>query len=155
MVTLFLFPGDKIGGVLDDLENCTTLDQLNQIYDTLQYYASVLEASSSSKLNLVNVSPILAQYNFLDPDFAITLPGMENGVTVASFHTSMTCLHTRTNPKRVGLRGSNGRFYEYLIKGNENLHIDAGIMQLLRVTEEFSGCLTRHYSVIPIGKYFQ
>jgi PI-3-kinase-related kinase SMG-1 len=56
--------------------------------------------------------------------------------------------------------GSDGHTYTYLLKGHEDLRLDARIMQLLRAVNKMlssyssskGGCLfARHYSVTPIS----
>lgn len=48
--------------------------------------------------------------------------------------------------------GSDGRHYDYLVKGLENLNVDAGMMQFLEVTGAgFLPHPTRPYAVTPLG----
>ena len=70
-------------------------------------------------------------------------------------------LPTKTRPKRLLLIGSDGREYNYLLKGREDLHLDERIMQLLRVvngmlrtdrhTRDYPTVRARHYAVLPLG----
>ena len=70
-------------------------------------------------------------------------------------------LPTKTKPKKLSLRGDDGREYTYLLKGREDLHLDERIMQFLRVVNEelsshratrsYPGLRARHYAVIPLG----
>jgi PI-3-kinase-related kinase SMG-1 len=120
------------------------------IYDELVKFVGTLDSSISSKLLTVNLSPNLSKYNFSTS--RVSLPGFLRGVTVEGVQPIVTCLPTKSKPKKITFRGSDGKLHEYLIKGNENLNIDAGIMQLLKIAQEFTGAPTRSYSVTPIGK---
>ena len=53
-------------------------------------------------------------------------------VTISSFSEQVTILATKTKPKKLVLLGSDGQRYTYLLKGREDLRLDARIMQLLQ-----------------------
>jgi hypothetical protein len=40
-------------------------------------------------------------------------------------------LKSKTRPKRLVLKGDDGRDYAYLLKGREDLHLDQRIMQVM------------------------
>ena len=122
------------------------------IHDQLLKFVATLDSSISAKLLLVNLSPNLSKFDFTNSSPPVSLPGFSRHVTVSSVQSIVTCLPTKSKPKKITFRGSDGNLYEYLIKGNENLNIDSGIMQLLNITREFTGCATRSYSVTPIGE---
>ncbi|KAG8368298.1 hypothetical protein BUALT_Bualt15G0031000 [Buddleja alternifolia] len=81
-------------------------------------------------------------------------------VTISSFSEQLTILPTKTKPKKLVIVGSDGLKYTYLLKGREDLRLDARIMQLLQAVNGFlqSSSATRsqslsirHYSVTPIS----
>ncbi|KAK4401593.1 Serine/threonine-protein kinase SMG1 [Sesamum angolense] len=81
-------------------------------------------------------------------------------VTVASFSEQLFILPTKTKPKKLVIVGSDGLKYTYLLKGREDLRLDARIMQLLQSVNGFlqSSSATRrqsldirYYSVTPIS----
>ncbi|KAL1529840.1 hypothetical protein AB1Y20_000771 [Prymnesium parvum] len=82
-------------------------------------------------------------------------------VCLERFGEEMAVLPTKTKPKKMLLRGSDGREYNYLLKGREDLHLDERIMQFLRVvnnllredrhTRLFPALRARHYAVLPLG----
>lgn len=81
-------------------------------------------------------------------------------VTVVGVEDSLAVLSTKTRPKRLVFVGSDGQRYQYLLKGHEDLRLDARIMQLLRAVNgtlqsnratRTRGLSARHYAVIPIG----
>ncbi|XP_057992028.1 uncharacterized protein LOC110665069 isoform X4 [Hevea brasiliensis] len=92
-----------------------------------------------------------------DRDLTITLQGM---VAIASFSEQVTILSTKTKPKKLVLHGSDGQKYTYLLKGREDLRLDARIMQLLQAINgimDSSSATRKHllairyYSVTPIS----
>ena len=74
------------------------------------------------------ISPRLAKLK----DSYLPVPG-RSGLTVIQFHPVLTILPTKTRPKKLHLRGGDGRNYTYLFKGLEDLHLDERIMQFLSV----------------------
>ena len=115
-------------------------------------------------LTLSSISPYLASLHSTD----IPLPGVAfdaeaddaRRVTVASFESRVELLMTKTKPKKITVRGSDGRSYTYLLKGREDLHLDERMMQFLEIVNKFlrqdqaSDCRAlraRHYAVIPLG----
>ncbi|KAL8554396.1 hypothetical protein ACS0TY_002546 [Phlomoides rotata] len=81
-------------------------------------------------------------------------------VTISSFSEELAILPTKTKPKKLIIVGSDGLKYTYLLKGREDLRLDARIMQLLQSVNGFlqSSSVThkqslgvRYYSVTPIS----
>ncbi|XP_074275372.1 uncharacterized protein LOC141599291 [Silene latifolia] len=92
-----------------------------------------------------------------DRDFGSTSLGI---VTIASFSEQVTILSTKTKPKKLVILGSDGGKYTYLLKGREDLRLDARIMQLLQAVNSFLHSYAetrsrsvgiRYYSVTPIS----
>ncbi|XP_052734018.1 uncharacterized protein LOC108340177 isoform X2 [Vigna angularis] len=133
--------------------------------------ASLASYQRKSSVSLGEVAPHLALLSSSD----VPMPGLEKQmqvpdsdkatdhqgvVTIASFHEQVTILPTKTKPKKLGILGSDGHKYTYLLKGREDLRLDARIMQLLQAINGFlhssssacSNSLTiRYYSVTPIS----
>ena len=79
-------------------------------------------------------------------------------ITIKSVDNHVQILPTKTKPKKLMFRGSDGQVYTYLFKGLEDLHLDERIMQFLSIcntmmTGERDDKVyrARHYSVIPLG----
>ncbi|KOO31638.1 protein smg- isoform a, partial [Chrysochromulina tobinii] len=82
-------------------------------------------------------------------------------VRIERFLPELAVLPTKTRPKKLTLLGSDGRQYNYLLKGREDLHLDERIMQLLRVvngmlrtdrhTRAVDAMRARNYAVLPLG----
>ncbi|KAK7264351.1 hypothetical protein RJT34_31958 [Clitoria ternatea] len=133
--------------------------------------ASLASYQRKSSVSLREVAPNLALLSSSD----VPMPGLEKQmkvpdsdkasdlqgvVTIASFHEQVTILSTKTKPKKLGILGSDGQKYTYLLKGREDLRLDARIMQLLQAINGFfhsssSACSNslsiRYYSVTPIS----
>lgn len=135
--------------------------------------ASLSSYQRKSSVSLAEVAPQLAQMSSSEAP----MPGLErhrtafdpnrsldaatNGiVTIASFSDNVAILSTKTKPKKLVIIGSDGQKYTYLLKGREDLRLDARIMQLLQAVNGFlnSSSVTRYkplgiryYSVTPIS----
>lgn len=92
-----------------------------------------------------------------DTDFSSSSLGI---VTIASFSEQVAILSTKTKPKKLVMLGSDGGKYTYLLKGREDLRLDARIMQLLQAVNSFLHSYAetrsrsvgiRYYSVTPIS----
>ncbi|XP_030522831.1 uncharacterized protein LOC115735623 [Rhodamnia argentea] len=139
-------------------------------FDTIA--ASLTSYQRKSSVSLGEVAPQLALLSSSD----VPMPGLEklvalseadggltvlpNAVTISSFSEQVTIISTKTKPKKINIIGSDGQSYPYLLKGREDLRLDARIMQLLHAIDSLlhSSRTTRshlvgirHYSVTPIS----
>ncbi|CAH9125835.1 unnamed protein product [Cuscuta epithymum] len=134
--------------------------------------ASLASYQRKSSVSLREVAPQLAllstsdapmpglekQIIYSEPEEGDTAP--KGIVTISSFSEQVTILSTKTKPKKLWILGSDGEKYTYLLKGREDLRLDARIMQLLQAINGLlnSSSLTlgqsvgiRFYSVTPIS----
>src|SRR6478735_6735631 len=82
-------------------------------------------------LELSEVSPYL--YNLKNT--SIGMPGHSDlDCYIDSFGSNVIVIPTKTKPKKLDFKGSDGKKYPYLFKGHEDLHLDERIMQLLTTT---------------------
>ncbi|XP_022748650.1 serine/threonine-protein kinase SMG1-like isoform X2 [Durio zibethinus] len=135
--------------------------------------ASLASYQRKSSISLGEVAPQLAMLSSSD----VPMPGLEKQVTafesdrgltstlqgivtIASFSEEVTILSTKTKPKKLVIVGSDGKTYTYLLKGREDLRLDARIMQLLQAINSFLHSSSgvnhnllgiRYYSVTPIS----
>lgn len=135
--------------------------------------ASLASHQRKSSVSLSEVAPQLSLLSSSD----VPMPGFEKQVatsesdggltatlrgivTIASFSEEVSILSTKTKPKKLVILGSDGKKYTYLLKGREDLRLDARIMQLLQAVNSFlrSSPATRshslgirYYSVTPIS----
>ncbi|XP_060168321.1 uncharacterized protein LOC132599114 isoform X2 [Lycium barbarum] len=135
--------------------------------------ASLASYQRKSSVSLGEVAPQLAILSSSDAPMPglekqMTVSESEEGlntsssgiVTIASFCEQVAILSTKTKPKKIVIVGSDGEKYTYLLKGREDLRLDARIMQLLQAVNNFlhsssavqsqSVCV-RFYSVTPIS----
>ncbi|KAK6946177.1 Serine/threonine-protein kinase SMG1 [Dillenia turbinata] len=135
--------------------------------------ASLASYQRKSSISLGEVAPALARLSQSD----VPMPGLEKQftvsvseggltsslegiVTIVSYSEQVAILPTKTKPKKLVIQGSDGQNYTYLLKGREDLRLDARIMQLLQAINDFlqsshvgrSHSLgIRYYSVTPIS----
>ncbi|XP_042508372.1 uncharacterized protein LOC122084303 [Macadamia integrifolia] len=135
--------------------------------------ASLAAYQRKSSVSLGDVAPKLA----LPSSSEVPMPGLvkkttisescagpttdlQTIVTVASFSEQVIILSTKTKPKKLVILGSDGEKYTYLLKGREDLRLDARIMQLLQAINGFlhsspdtrsCSLAIRYYSVTPIS----
>lgn len=85
-----------------------------------------------SHLDMQSVSPLLLNARCLE----LAVPGTysaESGavlVTIASFSPSIEVVTSKQRPRILQLSGSDGRSYQFLLKGHEDLKQDERVMQL-------------------------
>lgn len=133
---------------------------------------SLASYQRKSSISLREVAPRLAMLSSSD----VPMPGLEKHetisesdrsigslqgiVTIASFFEQVAILSTKTKPKKLVILGSDGQKYTYLLKGREDLRLDARIMQLLQAINGFlhssretrnHSLGIRYYSVTPIS----
>ncbi|XP_078430572.1 uncharacterized protein LOC144702411 [Wolffia australiana] len=122
--------------------------------------ASLLAYQRKPLVSLSDIAPRLLLLRSSDAP----MPGLDINclVTVSSFFDNLVILSTKTRPKKLILLGSDGRQRTYLLKGGEDLRLDARIMQLLRVVDRFlhsyshtggRSLAVRYYSVTPISDW--
>lgn len=134
--------------------------------------ASLASYQRKSSVSLREVAPQLASLSSSD----VPMPGLERHatisesdisvaghkgiVTITSFSEQVEILSTKTKPKKLVILGSDGQKYTYLLKGREDLRLDARIMQLLQAINGFLHASpethrhsvgVRYYSVTPIS----
>ena len=129
-----------------------TVEELLKAYSELSKWVNSLNATAEPKTLISIISPTLDKFEFQNSDFQLTLPGFPSSVSVVRVEPHVHVLATKTRPKRLTFRGSDGKSYSYLVKGTENLNVDSGVMQFLDITEHLVQWPARSYSVTPLGK---
>lgn len=116
--------------------------------------------SNSVQLDLQYVSPkLLAQR-----DLELAVPGTyESGkpiIRISNFEQLILVIASKQRPRRIKMKGSDGRTYQYLLKGHEDLRQDERVMQLFGLVntllsidaESYKRRLEiRRYPVIPLS----
>ncbi|ESQ50945.1 hypothetical protein EUTSA_v10022517mg [Eutrema salsugineum] len=145
-------------------------DALGEVWRPLDSIAASLAShQKKSSVSLKEVAPSLSLLSSCN----IPMPGLEKQptlsesdtslhgiVTISSLSDHVNILPTKTRPKKLVMFGSDGKKYIYLLKGREDLRLDARIMQLLQAINTFfcssrstdGGSIgIRYYSVTPIS----
>ncbi|KAJ6556571.1 phosphatidylinositol 3-kinase [Mycena vulgaris] len=111
-------------------------------------------------LDLQYVSPELLNVRNLDLAVPGTYQSSREVVYIANFAPRLTVISSKQRPRRMALKGSDGRDYQYLLKGHEDLRQDERVMQLFSLvntllsvdTNSFKRQLhIQRYPVIPLA----
>ncbi|PWN23279.1 putative TOR1-1-phosphatidylinositol 3-kinase [Microstroma glucosiphilum] len=140
------------------------IGDLNQAWD-LYYHvfkriAKQLPATNSVQLDLQYVSPKLLALRNLE----LAVPGTYHSgqpiVRISTFEQTVLTISSKQRPRRLKMKGSDGRTYQYLLKGHEDLRQDERVMQLFGLVNTLlsidSECYKRRldirrYPVIPLS----
>ncbi|CAB3378482.1 Hypothetical predicted protein [Cloeon dipterum] len=111
-------------------------------------------------LELHYVSPKL----LLCQDLELAVPGSYNPgqppIRIASIVPSLSVISSKQRPRKLSIKGSNGKEYMFLLKGHEDLRQDERVMQLFGLVntllindpDTFRRNLTiQRYAVIPLS----
>ena len=110
------------------------ISDLNQAWD-LYYHVfkritKQLPATNSVQLALQYVSPKLLAMR----DLELAVPGSYHSgqpiVRIMQFEPIVLVISSKQRPRRLKMKGSDGRTYQYLLKGHEDLRQDERVMQL-------------------------
>ncbi|XP_060521647.1 serine/threonine-protein kinase mTor [Cylas formicarius] len=140
----------------------SNLRDLNQAWDL--YYHVFRRISRQlpqlTSLDLQYVSPNLLGCR----DLELAVPGSyapgQSLVRIDHFHRSLEVITSKQRPRKLVIRGSNGKDYMFLLKGHEDLRQDERVMQLfglvntllLKDPDTFRRNLTiQRYVVIPLS----
>ncbi|KAK0489036.1 phosphatidylinositol 3-kinase [Armillaria novae-zelandiae] len=100
-----------------------------------------------TSLDLQYVSPILLNVR----DLELVVPGTyQSGreiIKIFSFSPKLPVIASKQRPRRLTLRGSDGRDYQYVLKGHEDLRQDERVMQLFSLVNT----LLSRFPVIPLA----
>ncbi|KAK9883142.1 hypothetical protein WA026_001340 [Henosepilachna vigintioctopunctata] len=135
---------------------------LNQAWDL--YYHVFRRISRQlpllTSLELQYVSPNLQDCK----DLELAVPGSYSPgqpiIRIAYIHRSLEVITSKQRPRKLKIRGSNGKDYMFLLKGHEDLRQDERVMQLfglvntllLKDPDTFRRNLTiQRYAVIPLN----
>ncbi|KAL7753608.1 phosphatidylinositol kinase- protein kinase tor1 [Sorochytrium milnesiophthora] len=111
-------------------------------------------------LELQYVSPKLQRARNLELAAPGTYKPGEPVVRIASFAPTLTVISSKQRPRRLVICGDDGRDYQYLLKGHEDLRQDERVMQLFGLVNHLlstdSDTFERHlniqrYAVIPLS----
>ncbi|XP_006461830.1 hypothetical protein AGABI2DRAFT_151451 [Agaricus bisporus var. bisporus H97] len=113
-----------------------------------------------TSLDLQYVSPILLRSRNLELAVPGTYLSGRPIIRIHSFTTKLTVITSKKRPRRLCLKGDDGRDYQYILKGHEDLRQDERVMQLFGLvntllsvdTNSFKRRLhIQRYPVIPLA----
>ena len=126
---------------------CKTMQ--DQLTEELKNIRTIQLSAVSAEL-CEKDSFILAVPGTYDPDKPV--------IHIKYFVGQFSVYMSKQQPKDVIIKGEDGNFYQYLLKGHEDLRLDERIMQFFRlinsilITEpEFNASLIQTVSVIPLS----
>ncbi|SHO77966.1 Similar to S.cerevisiae protein TOR1 (PIK-related protein kinase and rapamycin target) [Malassezia sympodialis ATCC 42132] len=140
------------------------INDLNQAWD-LYYHVfkritKQLPASNSVQLALQYVSPKLLALRDLELAVPGTYVSGQPIVRITQFEPVVLVISSKQRPRRLKIKGSDGRSYQYLLKGHEDMRQDERVMQLFGLvntllaidTESYKRRLSlRRFPVIPLS----
>ena len=98
-----------------------------------------------------SVAPRLSQG--FQPDISIRLPvACTSSSSVLHLTGSVRALRSRTRPKKIHVACDDGRTRAFLLKGREDVHLDARVMQLLESVEWSAKASINRYAVLPLSR---
>jgi FKBP12-rapamycin complex-associated protein len=136
-------------------------DDLNRAWNIyFTEFQLIAKTLDSEKLELQYVSPKLLEAT----DLQLAVPGTyapgREIVRIEKFYPMMNVLPSKQRPRKLQMRGSDGRDYEFLLKGKEDIRLDERVMQLFglintmlstdSVTSRRDLAITR-YNVVPLS----
>ncbi|CAK9439599.1 uncharacterized protein LODBEIA_P36990 [Lodderomyces beijingensis] len=138
------------------------VSNLNQAWDI--YYNIFRRISRQLpqiiSLELQFVSPMLEKAH----DLELAVPGTyEAGkpvIRIIKFDPTLSVISSKQRPRKLSIRGSNGKDYQYVLKGHEDIRQDNLVMQLFGLVNTLlvndPECFKRHldiqqYAAIPLS----
>lgn len=135
---------------------------LNQAWDLYYHVFRKItrQLPQLTSLELHYVSPNL----LVCRDLELAIPGSycpgQPIVKIAYIHPSLEVITSKQRPRKLNIRGSNGKDYMFLLKGHEDLRQDERVMQIFGLVntllqkdpDTFRRNLTiQRYAVIPLS----
>ncbi|KAF9586443.1 phosphatidylinositol kinase- protein kinase tor1 [Lunasporangiospora selenospora] len=138
------------------------INDLNQAWDIYYHVFRRIakQLPQLSTLDLPYVSPQLQGARDLELAIPGTYKSGEPIIKIQSFVPTLTVMTSKQRPRRLTVKGSDGRDYQYLLKGHEDLRQDERVMQLFGLVntllsidpETFKRYLgIQRYPVIPLS----
>ncbi|EJD07323.1 atypical/PIKK/FRAP protein kinase [Fomitiporia mediterranea MF3/22] len=137
----------------------TELDKAWEIYYTV-FRKIEKQMPQLVTLDLQYVSPELLKARNLDLAVPGTYQSGSDVITIVGFTSKLTVISSKQRPRRLSVKGSDGRDYNYLLKGHEDLRQDERVMQLFSLVNTLLSIDTasfkrrlhiQRYSVIPLA----
>jgi FKBP12-rapamycin complex-associated protein len=126
------------------------------------YYGVYLKLHKANlkEIELENVSPRLAEAKELNA----TIPGIyrthKEVVKIRRFDKNLKVFPTKQHPRKLSMIGGNGKEYQFLLKGHEDIRQDERAMQLFSLVNDLLAAdrktngkdlAIRRYAVVPLS----
>ncbi|KAG0305001.1 phosphatidylinositol kinase- protein kinase tor1 [Dissophora globulifera] len=130
------------------------VNELNRAWDIyLQVYNRIKKLPRLSTLELPYVSHQLERARDLELAIPGTYKSGEDVIRISSFMPILQVLSTKQKPRKLTVRGSDGRDHGFLLKGHEDLRQDERVMQLFGLVNTLlvadPEAFKRHLNIIP------
>jgi FKBP12-rapamycin complex-associated protein len=147
---------------LDQFKSSGRSVDLHQAWEVYQSVFKKIKANiiSLRRLELDHVSPALAHAKSLTLAVPGTYSPSSQDILITSFNASVHVISSKQRPRKITLLGSDGKKYQFLLKGHEDLRQDERVMQLFglinaclnndRITNDRGLNIVR-YSVLPLS----
>ena len=103
------FVEDNISSTISALQNPKDARKPQEAWKTVKMLQFQFQRRASKRssyaLKMSDISPALAALK----NTSIAMPGVEQYITIASVHNQVTVLPTKTKPKKLVFRGSDGK----------------------------------------------
>lgn len=137
--------------------NTTCMNQVSQWCKTMQDVLTE-ELKRIRMIQLAAISPELCERT----NFNLAVPGTYKPtkplIRIEYFVGQFSVYMTKQQPKDVVIKGEDGKFYQYLLKGHEDLRLDERIMQFFRLINSliikeifFNANVIQTTNVIPLS----
>jgi len=148
-------------GWIERYKRSRSTDDLHRAWNIyFTEFQSIAKTLVAEKVELEYVSPALLAATSLQLAVPGTYAPGREVVRIERFHGTMTVLPSKQRPRKLRMRGSDGRDYEFLLKGKEDIRLDERVMQLFglingmletdAVTSRRDLAITR-YNVLPLS----
>ena len=138
-------------------ENTSCMHQVCAWCNTMEELLNE-ELKRIKMIQLSSISPELGEKT----NFLLAVPGTYKPesklIRIKYFVGQFSVYMTKQQPKDVIIRGEDGNFYQYLLKGHEDLRLDERIMQFFRLVNSllrketcFNSNIIQTISVIPLS----
>ena len=106
---VFLIVEENISNTICTLQNPKDPRKPQEAWKTVKMLQFQFQRRASKRssysLKMSDISPALAALK----NTSIAMPGVEQYITIASVHNQVTVLPTKTKPKKLVFRGSDGK----------------------------------------------
>lgn len=146
---------------LQSYKRTNDVAHLNQAWDIYyNVFRRISRQLPQATLELQYISPKLLEAR----DLQLAVPGTylpgKPVISISNFDPNLHVIISKQRPRRLTIKGSDGKEYQYLLKGHEDIRQDNLVMQLFGLVNTLLAddpeCLKRHlniqqYSAIPLS----